>query len=126
MCSEARCRCEGTAGANPSAGACVGRIQHLDSQYHYLRRSPAAPLRQASHSSPNSYFTRTHREATAEGLQSIENITTAVKQESFDKLNLTVEVLEPRNAAWLESIRREFDRDLCTSMCEGCKNPTEP
>ena len=63
--------------------------------------------------------------ATAAGLQSIECMTTAVKQGTVDKLYLTVEVLEQRDAAWLESIRRELDPDLDTRICEGCKKPAE-
>ena len=49
-----------------------------------------------------------------------------MKQETFDELHLAVEVLEQRDAAWLESIRREFDRDLDTRICAGCKKPAEP
>ena len=64
--------------------------------------------------------------ATAAGLQSIESMTPAVKQGTFDKLNLTVDVLEQRDVAWLESIGREFDRDLCTRMCARRKKPAEP
>ena len=64
--------------------------------------------------------------ATTEGLQAIENITTVVQQEISNKLKLTLEALDQRDAAWLESIRREFDRDLYTRMCEGRKKPTEP
>ena len=41
-------------------------------------------------------------------------------------MNPTVELLEPRDAAWLESIRREFDRDLDTRMRAGRKKPAEP
>ena len=64
--------------------------------------------------------------ATAAGLQSIESMTTAVKQEISDKLHLTVEELEQRDAAWLESIGREFDRDIYTRICAGRKRPAEP
>ena len=53
-------------------------------------------------------------------------MTTAVKQGTFDNLNLTVEVLEQRDVAWFESIGREFDRDIYTRICAGRKRLAEP